>query len=218
VPGVPFGTDPAHACWTVNVTPAAPRVPFSCGGSAVMVPVGFNISGLFVAKKAIGDQPIDIEFAVQNTGGLPRLLPFRIMAMRSDMEAQPDEPVALNGLPPGVPVEGLLSLAPGESAVVSVDVRFVMPHPFVGYDVLFEIDEDQNGSYNAVASTGLLWEADPGAFRPCLGDLNADGFVNAADLATLLGAWGSPGADLDGNGTTDAADLSVLLGAWGSCP
>ena len=48
-------------------------------------------------------------------------------------------------------------------------------------------------------------------------DLNADGHVDAADLAILLGAWGSctgcP-ADLDANGTVDAADLAVLLGAW----
>ncbi len=45
-------------------------------------------------------------------------------------------------------------------------------------------------------------------------DLNGDGAVNAADLAILLGAWGTTGADLDGTGTTDAADLAALLGAW----
>ncbi len=53
----------------------------------------------------------------------------------------------------------------------------------------------------------------------CAGDLNADGQVNGADLATLLGAWGSaaPGPDIDGNGNVDAADLSILLGNWGPC-
>jgi hypothetical protein len=41
--------------------------------------------------------------------------------------------------------------------------------------------------------------------------------VNAADLAVLLGAWGSADClkDLNGNGSVDAADLSVLLGDWG---
>ncbi|MFO0826944.1 MAG: M12 family metallo-peptidase [Phycisphaerales bacterium] len=53
---------------------------------------------------------------------------------------------------------------------------------------------------------------------PCPADLNHDGKVDGADLATLLGAWGTNGADLNGNGTTDAADLAVLLGAWGNCP
>ena len=46
-------------------------------------------------------------------------------------------------------------------------------------------------------------------------DLNGDGSVNAADLATLLGQWGLSGsADLDGNGTVGAADLAIMLGAW----
>ncbi len=54
----------------------------------------------------------------------------------------------------------------------------------------------------------------------CLPDLNDNGVVNAADLASLLGAWGpNPGhpADLTGNGVVNAADLAVLLGAWGPC-
>ncbi len=48
-------------------------------------------------------------------------------------------------------------------------------------------------------------------------DLNADGAVNAADLALLLGSWGPcPGcpADLDADGTVTAADLALLLGGW----
>jgi hypothetical protein len=45
-------------------------------------------------------------------------------------------------------------------------------------------------------------------------DLNGDGVVDAADLAILLGAWGTGGADLDGDGTTDASDLAILLGEW----
>ena len=55
------------------------------------------------------------------------------------------------------------------------------------------------------------------------GDVNADGVVNGADLALLLGTWGQNAAtagflasDLNGDGTVDAADLSVLLSRWGS--
>jgi hypothetical protein len=51
----------------------------------------------------------------------------------------------------------------------------------------------------------------------CAADLNGDGAVGAADLAILLGAWGTGKADLDGDGVTDAADLTALLGAWGPC-
>ena len=49
-----------------------------------------------------------------------------------------------------------------------------------------------------------------------VGDLNNDGLVNGADLAILLGAWGSsdPIADLSGDGEVGGADLSILLGNW----
>ena len=56
----------------------------------------------------------------------------------------------------------------------------------------------------------------------CSGDLDGDGVVNAADLATLLGGWGPCGvagcpADLNSDGDVNAADLAILLGAWGAC-
>jgi len=47
------------------------------------------------------------------------------------------------------------------------------------------------------------------------GDLNGDGIVNGADLAILLGQWGTSGsADLNGNGVVDGADIAILLGSW----
>jgi hypothetical protein len=52
----------------------------------------------------------------------------------------------------------------------------------------------------------------------CASDLDGDGNVSAADLATLLSAWGTPAGDTNGDGTTDAQDIATLLGAWGSCP
>jgi hypothetical protein len=62
-----------------------------------------------------------------------------------------------------------------------------------------------------VGADGVLGA--PPAGNPA--DLNGDGSVNAADLATLLGQWGLSGsADLDGNGTVGAADLTIMLGAW----
>jgi hypothetical protein len=67
--------------------------------------------------------------------------------------------------------------------------------------------------------TGVTGIAAAGAGCSCDGDLNANGSVDAADLAILLGAWNTRGAesDLDGSGAVDAADLGILLGQWGAC-
>lgn len=60
--------------------------------------------------------------------------------------------------------------------------------------------------------------AHPGQPVALLADIDSDGDVDGADLATLLGAWGACGAsctaDLDCSGSIDAADLAVLLGSW----
>jgi uncharacterized membrane protein len=53
------------------------------------------------------------------------------------------------------------------------------------------------------------------------GDLDGDLDVDAADLASLLAAWGAcPGcdADLDGDGLVGPADLAALLAAWTPTP
>ncbi len=71
---------------------------------------------------------------------------------------------------------------------------------------------------------------------PCTGDIvttttfapPADGFIDASDLAFLLGAWGNQPSCADfvtsatfappPDGKVDSADLAALLGAWGFCP
>lgn len=63
-------------------------------------------------------------------------------------------------------------------------------------------------------------EAAPPA--PCPADFDGDGSVGGADLAILLGSWGTAGKggsphDLDGDGGVGGADLAILLGAWGPC-
>ena len=47
-------------------------------------------------------------------------------------------------------------------------------------------------------------------------DVNGDGVVNAADLAQVLGDWGTnaPASDINDDGTVDAQDLASLLAAW----
>lgn len=55
----------------------------------------------------------------------------------------------------------------------------------------------------------------------CPADVDRSGWVDGADLALMLSAWGpassSLALDLSGDGVIDGADLSVLLASWGSC-
>ena len=68
---------------------------------------------------------------------------------------------------------------------------------------------------------GTTWASVTNA-PPCPGDLNADGQVNLADLATLLGHFGTlSGAtpaqgDTDGDGDVDLSDLTLLLANFGT--
>lgn len=58
--------------------------------------------------------------------------------------------------------------------------------------------------------------------RDCPADLNDDGFVDGADLASLLAEWGALGKcvdeDLNGDWFTNGADLAIMLNSWGPCP
>lgn len=82
---------------------------------------------------------------------------------------------------------------------------------------LFATTDAAPGTANAFGYFDDLVLAAVSPSTPCPADLNADGTVDAADLAAMLGAWGAAAGDVNGDGTTDAADLAALLGAWGAC-
>jgi hypothetical protein len=73
----------------------------------------------------------------------------------------------------------------------------------------------------SVSTNGMLAEFEGSftgtifvTYEYALGDFDGSGTIDGSDLATLIGAWGTPNADLDGDGTTNAADLAILLGDW----
>jgi hypothetical protein len=74
------------------------------------------------------------------------------------------------------------------------------------------LDFDGDGELGA-ADVAAFWNVSI-ALR---GDLDASGAVGGADLAILLGSWGSGAstADLDLDGVVGGSDLAILLGNWG---
>lgn len=76
------------------------------------------------------------------------------------------------------------------------------------------------GSKSNVGGTGTVTFLCEPVAPACPADLDNNGAVDGADLATMLGSWGVCGicpADIDGNGAVDGADLAALLGSWGTC-
>jgi Concanavalin A-like lectin/glucanases superfamily len=123
-------------------------------------------------------------------------------------------------------------------AEIAADRMLVLPVQVLGLVGYYRFEEVAgtavSDSGGAGAPAGLLIAGAPGngewalqatdplntapieeAFAP--EDLDEDGDVDGADLAALLGAWGSCSgcpADLHPDGAVDAADLALLLGAW----
>lgn len=68
---------------------------------------------------------------------------------------------------------------------------------------------------NNISNSPTKFFTVPGTCGP-IGDLNGDGRVDGADLATLLNSWGSGGpADLNGDSIVDASDMAILLNNFG---
>ena len=106
--------------------------------------------------------------------------------------------------------------AGGQTGVGPLTLTFTGPPP-AGWRLHVPVSI-HNANLGICCSTEL-WLQGPTPCPPsCSADLNGDGAVNGADLALLLGAWGSSSggcADLNGDGTVNGADLAVMLGAWG---
>jgi hypothetical protein len=117
-------------------------------------------------------------------------------------------------------ISGSSSFAPGRLDLLTYDAAGLFPVDSFLLDsrVLTPAELSSLGlqASDSGASDHLMMVADF-SFDPVISpDLNGDGFVNGADLATLLAQWGGAGsADLNGDGTIDGADLAVLLAAWG---
>ena len=101
--------------------------------------------------------PSTLRFTVTNTDDSPVSVPYTITAVPTDGGGTPSA-VSLNGLPAGDHVSGVIvSMPPGGSAQIPVDVRFTAPRSFRFYDIVLAFDTDGDGVPDERASTGLTY-------------------------------------------------------------
>jgi hypothetical protein len=116
--------------------------------------------------------------------------------------------------PPNVNGQGR-ALAVGRNTVFLAATRGDEGEPCFAYD----LSQGRNGQWVGFTNPYPLHHSTGGAAwipGDCPSDLNGDGKVDQADLATLLAAFGwTADGDVDGDGDTDQADLAQLLSDFG---
>lgn len=116
--------------------------------------------------------------------------------------------VEVRDLSDGCPGTVLASDYALECAFATIEVE-VGPGPtFVTVRPLAATDTAACGARYTLSVTGE---------GECVGDFDANGFVDGADLGVVLASWGTSTNDLDGDGIVNGVDLVLLLGSWGVC-
>ena len=84
-----------------------------------------------------------------------------------------------------------------------------------------QVGQSGNGIVNDLGGACVMTACASCPAPPCPADLDGNGFVDAADLGSLLAAWGACGkscpADINGDGFVSAMDIASMLDAWGAC-
>jgi hypothetical protein len=181
--------------WPINITrPAGLVAPLSaCYDATVTNTTNSSTFGTSAALKATSWKwcfiildPIPIEhvpfpgyravsFGVTNTDTTPGTLNYQVVGRSSDGDAT-NRVISLNGLPPGEPVIGTLTVAPGATAPITVQVSFSEHQPFDFHDIVLEADADGDGTPEPLEARGVQ------SGIPRRGDMNCDGAVNFGDI------------------------------------
>jgi hypothetical protein len=133
--------------------------------------------------------------------------------------------VSLNGLPPGEPVLGLITLDPGESAEVSVSADYQELDTLQFDDLVFRTDIDGDGTREATTSIALRSISDGAMPFVCEGELPGDGLTlswlsatrlswNGENCAAVYNSYRRIGGvmrDADGDGVADDYGQCLLV-------
>ncbi|MGE0481371.1 MAG: LamG domain-containing protein [Phycisphaerae bacterium] len=164
----------------------------------------------------------DIDVSVTNNTASPTLS-YRLNPVRSDMAMGPI-PIGINGLPPGVPWEEQIAIAPGATEIIPVRVMAEWHEPFEFFDVVVQTDENGDGEPEALLSIGLKTVPDGCPGQSLAADMNCDCVINNFDIDPFVFALIDPAgyqnanpncpvtnADCNGDGAVDNFDIDAFV-------
>lgn len=132
--------------------------------------------------------------------------------------------LATSGFEIAIPIADL-GLAPGHTDPIRVLAFLMRSNGVISSQVLPPIAGNATDlgvfpDFTAIAGTQFATITTAPAPGECPGDVNGDGFTNAADFTILAGNFGASvpvntGGDLNGDGTVNAADFVILAGDFG---
>ncbi|MFO0839553.1 MAG: hypothetical protein U1D55_13640 [Phycisphaerae bacterium] len=205
-------------------------LPFNAGAPGGMTLDADN-EALYVALDPPGSQAVTL-YLVDFSGHFTEIGPITLAGASPEISGLAADPISGNLYAIDNTTDSLLLINPMTGAATRVGAGLGVPADAVG-----GADFDGNGVLVIATGIGSVYEVNTtnGVAGPllgqlpfrtssiawipcnnvCLGDLNADFFVNESDLGILLQAWQQTAVgDLDCDGATDETDLGILLQHW----
>lgn len=148
---ISFVNDSTGACQTRTGTV---RADYSCW---CMTPLQTGIVSV-PGRLAPGIAGIPVVIGIKNPCP-PAASPYRVFASSLDPDHEDPLAVSLNGLPPGEPVIGTLSVAPGEPEEQQLTVMVSFPDgydPSAPYELVLEADTDGDGVMERQSGTVIV--------------------------------------------------------------
>ena len=149
---------PARQCYNFTIRNDATGHCMECPGSFQFFdgiyfggPTGDPASFL---QESVTGTPGTVHFEVVSTWQSPRQISYELYGQ--DHEGDPsNQVVSLNGLPPGTPVFGTATIAPGDSVAIDVQAVLTRFEPLDVNEVVLAIDENGGTDYHPAKSIGL---------------------------------------------------------------
>ncbi len=142
------------ACYQANVTNLSTNHPLVCHGSISASGPGTCANGPRPWALVGVGATVPASFVLINMSDVPTQYPIKIEVMPMDMT--PEKVVSLNGLPPGEPWIATFVVAPHDSVTITTDCRWMSADAFMAHSVIFNVDVNGDGRWEALASENLF--------------------------------------------------------------